>query len=54
MREEIRSTMDRREEIDVSDLEVGDLVLLKNFKSRTLDPHSIGPCIFLEYTNRTK
>ena len=41
--------MDYRESTQSSNLELGDIVLIKNHKSHKLDAEAIGPCIFIEY-----
>ena len=39
----------------MNDLQLGDLILVKNYRNGALDLKATGPCIFLEFqqTNKT-
>lgn len=54
MEEEIFKAMNKREKIGQTNLEFGDIVLIKNYKSSALDLRTQGPAIFLEYNNNEK
>ena len=54
MKYEIEGTIYHREPVKISNLDLGDIVMIKNYRSGSLDLPSSGPCIFLEFTNNYK
>ena len=46
--------MDIREPTATNQLEIGDLVMLKNYRSGSLDLPATGPGVFIEFTNNHK
>ena len=54
MQDEIFETMMKREPISIQELQLGDLVTIKNYRNGPLDVSSSGPCIFLEFDRPKK
>ena len=54
MQNEIQETMERREPINSSNLELGNIVLIKNYKNNKLETRATGPCVFIEYNNNDR
>ena len=54
MKAEIQGVMTKRDPVAVSNLQLGDLILIKNYKGGAMDLKATGPCIFLEYQSSHK